>query len=144
MGWATKYHCFRKHPYCRWTNYSNSCRLPEPPPPKFQCYWCLQNMAANGRIKSNPWGLTWRHTTATLKFRGPGGIYRSCAWGLINLSIYCRFIMNIITPIKHTALLLSLLLFLLSLLVIWLLLALSLLLLPSGQGCRVTNSLGFV
>ena len=36
--------------------------------------------------------------------RGPGGIYRSFAWGLINLSIYCGLIMNIFTPIKHTAL----------------------------------------
>ncbi len=46
-------------------------------------------MAANGRNKSNPWRLTWRHKTVTLKFRGAGGCYSSCIWGLINLSIYC-------------------------------------------------------
>ncbi len=61
-----------------------------PHPPEFQCYWCPLSMAANGRNKWNPWRLTWRRKTVTLKFRGAGGTYSWRIWGLINLSIYCR------------------------------------------------------
>ena len=35
------------------------------------------------RTKSNPWRLSWRHKTVTLKFRGAWGIYSSRIWGLI-------------------------------------------------------------
>ena len=62
-----------------------------PHPPEFQCYWCPLSMVANGRNKSNPWRLTWRHKTVTLKFRGAGGTYSSRICGLINLSIYCNY-----------------------------------------------------
>ena len=39
-------------------------------------------MAANGRNKSNPWRLTWRHKTVTLKFRGAGGEVTAHASGV--------------------------------------------------------------
>jgi hypothetical protein len=85
--------CLINHPVCRSTTIGgrtihNRVYILSPLPPKFQSYWCLQSKAANERNKSNPWGLTWRHTTATSKFRGPGENYRLCIWGLINLSIY--------------------------------------------------------